>query len=551
MTAILQPRKRQIPIDDEEDLSVDGNGFDFTKDDQQGMLASSDVNQTKQLYMPELEVEAEKPFDYLYEKKLLKQYGDRLKNQDTRDQDYADTSRSIINSLRSSMLKDKEISDMEKRKSDVTTLAGYASLLPTTMHLYGGSESIGVPQSSIQQNLLNQIKSIESPIRESEIKKSQLKDELSAQNAMANIDRQVIQSRGQDLKSYSDVNKRLFDISETQENNDPLSQRSVDAQSAMKDAIAARLKELKTPSSAGGEKRERYRNLSSFYESMYGALESPKSINQLKRLNDQISAVDAATSKKVDQDIKEQGYEISAKKLDAYLGAQGKDFRKDVVKAGAEVLSKQDALNTVLELAELARDPEIRTGFGTMIANKVLEVSREGLTPKQARFQMLLGRATTPEIHQLFGASFTKGEEGRATSFMPTEDQSIQSIIEKADGMRNAAAHGLYNQVSGHYYLVKNRSFNKDFGFGSKDFDTPYSESQINQLRSYDPYSAPSTSNATSKSKISESEYKKTKKDSADKKTYTMKQISDIAKATGQSIEETIKDAIENGYSVR
>lgn len=506
----------------------------------------------EQQNFPEDEIRAKRPFNYMAEQNLLNDYLNSLQKQSSIDSAFIDDSKRKAEEIRRARISDQENKDYAERR-DLRNLVGTIIAGTPTSTFIGGKEyNQGVDWGNVGSNYArNAISNVNEERKDRAEKEQELLKELGLDKSIYDEKRKILETKGKGVEEYAKTNQRAFDLEQKLKRLDPQSQLSKDYAESFNSTIKKKIEEINLDKDKGGEQRDRYRNMLPLYQYFLNKSEG-KSAEEIDKLNAQLKEADADTAKKVDQDIKEKMYESMNARFNAQFGNKNEkdDFekRERLSKMAQQAEEAQKAISMMDELYQLAQDPEVQKGFGTKTFGKIKEMSGVGLTPKQARFQFLIGETTSEIIKKRYGSAFTGGEETRANEYLVNPDQTLGNLLGKADGMRNVAAKGLNNTLSRLYYISYNANFNQRYGLPKTN--EKYTTEQYNLLSQISPYDLISGAAPSVSSRTKEPTPGEVKKDikPVPKKIFPKNRLQEYADMhTGGNIDEAIKEITGEG----
>lgn len=451
-------------------------------------LIKDDTPKNQSFDMPELNVEGKvnRLYDYDKELRLLKNYAGDIAEQPEKDAAGENTIRASLANISRSKLSDAQLEDIQRKEADARMIGGIFGSVPNVFFANGQQRSLG--ENPFPNLVKGWIDNANAPLRRSEYKANEYQKEATNRKILSDVERQNLAARGKDLENFSSSNKQILSTIDTKQKADPSSEISKQARELAMQAIEEDEAYAKLPAAMGGETRQRYREIAPYLAKMKKALIGA-SFDDTTRVNKLIADKKKELGVRANEDIREAGYELQARKLGAMLSQGNPAANKAAAETGAEVAEQQDAINAMMRVYELAQDPEIQKGFGTMTLGRIMDMARQDLSPKQIEFQQLVAYANSEIIKKKYGSNFTGREENVAYQFLPTPENSISTLLPKVSGMNQMAAKGLFNSFGKHYGLTTGREFGRDFGIKYDPENRQFSASDIQKMRNLSPWS--------------------------------------------------------------
>lgn len=417
----------------------------------------------------------------LAEDRLLNDFSYDIEDQADKDRAYSTQSRLIADEIKANRLNKDQLRNIEDNKSAIRAIGNIMSAQSNKMHINGQTYDVGPNwQEVYKKSTENNLETADAPKRMSEYLGNAAKEDLSLKGITSTQDRLNLKARGEDISKYGEASKRKTELADMRDSADPASMKSKSAANSFNSVINSKIAALES----GSETRDRYRNLLPAYKK-FAELGEGSSYNQIQKLLESVKAVDKETFDKVDQDIKEKGYAFVAAKLG--MGQNDKEFEKrdKLGKIAEEFEKTKSVISGYDRLIQLANDPEVKKGFGQSLNTKIKDWTGS-LTPKQSEFRYLMYKLSTPEQHAMYAGSVTGGEMAQRNNWLPTQDDSLASLLPKLSGLKSTNVRGLHAGVQRHYNLATGKDYNKELGIDTSDVGSLYEN-----LNNYSPYSIP------------------------------------------------------------
>lgn len=551
MVAIVKP-----PVDGKKikpDLSL---LMDFEKDqgeidnEQAEEPSSSPYSQTSNMGEETVTGKVNKLYDFDKELKLLNQYAGDIQDQPEKDYANENRIRSALLNYQNSQLRPEQIEKIQEEDREAKFVSRLLGTMRNVYRAYGYNHQPSDSRQRFKEAGEDWSRAINAPIKKAEILQNQyLKDAANAKT-LSDVERGNLSARGKDLENFSSANKQIMTTIDAKKKADPSSEDSKMARELLINSLRQAQDYANLPEGMGGEKRARYRELAPFYADMAQAA-AGASYNEAERIAKLVEAKDKETGRRVGEDLREMGAKLQAERLGAMLGQNDFNKRKALVDTAEETAQKQDALNTMMRVYELAQSPEVQKGFGTMTLGRIMEMSRKGMTPLQTEFQQLVAKANSKEVKDNYGVSFNSGEQKQAWQYLPTADDSVPALLTKVNGAMAMGAKGLHNAFSKHYGLSTGRSFSRDFGVEYDPEHRSFTSEQINRMRHMNPFDMLNASGGNTVSVQSSKTTKESGNATTKSKVMKASDIDFLVEQTGKPREQVIKEAKSHGYVVR
>jgi hypothetical protein len=493
-----------------------------------------------------------KLYDYDKELKLLSQFSGDVLDQPEKDNASENKIRTALLNYQNSHLTPKQIDEVHDNQATARKVSGILGSMNNVFFTNGKQYTLGDSPSQMFKDIGDKwVDSAGAPLKKAEIMQGQyLKDAANAKT-LSDVERGNLTARGKDIDNFATANKQIMATVDAKQKDDPNSDVSKKARELLISHLRQAQEYAKLPEGMGGEKRARYRELAPFYDKMEKAV-TGASYNDAMHITNVINGVDKETGRRVGEDIKEMGAQLQAEKLGAMLGQNDFTKRKALVETAASVVNEQDALNTMLRIYELSADPEVQKGFGSTTMSKILEMSRNGMTPKQAEYQQLISRANSQEIKNLMGVSSNGEERDRAQQMFINPNDSPTALAGKIPTARRVIGKAMKNMFDKHYGLATGRNFSTDYGIRYDPDTREFPLEDLIKMRNLSPYDM-LTSSGGGTVGVTASRTNRGGKVAPESAPKIIKSsdIDFMAERTGKTREQVIKEARSRGYTIQ